>query len=302
MEFEVDADFGLPQYSATGSSSTSGSSTGAASSNGDSSSTTSGSGGLGSSLLGTTSSGGSGGLSSPGVSVSGSGSDYRVSNGSGAPEFPTSRARTKMFWDSSFGSALGMAQALAGRLVAGAMGSDAADAADARLAAMQKAGQVVEVVVAYLTSYEHMGRVRLSCVSGCGCKPQEVDAHHKQHTSVSATTVLPVWPRDDHTNGSESMFGEGSGTVGGIGGSNSGSSSIGGSSSGSTGGSNGVSGSGLSRCVLRVEVLPGTGSGEHKFKVIQVVSRAKQVWVEPPQLPSPQRYGGGSTAGGPVRR
>ena len=40
----------------------------------------------------------------------------------------------------------------------------------------------------FLKSYEHMGKVRLSCHAGCACVPLDVDAHDgKHHHSLSAT-------------------------------------------------------------------------------------------------------------------
>lgn len=35
----------------------------------------------------------------------------------------------------------------------------------------------VSVRLAYLSSYEHMGQAHVSCLSGCTCSPQNVDAH-----------------------------------------------------------------------------------------------------------------------------
>lgn len=89
-----------------------------------------------------------------------------------------------------------------------------------------------EVVVMFLTSWEHMGTARLSCVSGCECPPAVMNGHRGKDTvpedqrafSLSSTLVHHV---------TESP-----------------------------------------RCVLRFEVLPGTDSGQHKFKIITVNVRA----------------------------
>lgn len=35
----------------------------------------------------------------------------------------------------------------------------------------------VSVRLAYLSSYEHMGQAQVSCLSGCSCSSQQVDAH-----------------------------------------------------------------------------------------------------------------------------
>jgi hypothetical protein len=155
------------------------------------------------------------------------------------------RARGRLRLDESpFGHAAGLVGALVGRLAGGAVGGGggggaggggSGDAQDDGGGA-GGAGDVVEVVVAYLTSYEHMGRARLSCASGCACEAREVEAHRSKRVSVSETAVLRVRP---------AAGGRGGGAAA------------------------------LARCVVRAEVLPGTSSGEHKFKVIQVVTRAK---------------------------
>jgi hypothetical protein len=46
--------------------------------------------------------------------------------------------------------------------------------------------QRMNVMLAYLKSYEHMGVARVACRSGCTCDPpeQEVDAHHAIRTST----------------------------------------------------------------------------------------------------------------------
>jgi hypothetical protein len=46
--------------------------------------------------------------------------------------------------------------------------------------------QRMNVMLAYLKSYEHMGVARVVCRSGCTCEPaeQEVDAHHEIKTST----------------------------------------------------------------------------------------------------------------------
>jgi hypothetical protein len=88
----------------------------------------------------------------------------------------------------------------------------------------QKLGSKGQLLVqlTYLTSYEHMGTARASCVEGCSCQEATVDAHDpKEHHSVPRVLHLPVTPS--------------------------------------------------SRCVVQLEVLPESGSGEHKFKLMQAV-------------------------------
>jgi len=43
-----------------------------------------------------------------------------------------------------------------------------------------------------LRSYNHMGVVRATCVSGCSCEPYTLDAHIKQHVSVEHMYELVV--------------------------------------------------------------------------------------------------------------
>jgi hypothetical protein len=171
------------------------------------------------------------------------------------------RAHSHVFVDTTFGAALGLADDVVERL-ASAAAAGAGTGAPAPGGVLPEVpgggspgsslggGQVVELVVAYLTSYEHMGRARLSCVRGCACEAREVDAHHSERTSVSAVAVLPLAPA---AAGAGAAAAEGQyGSIG---------------------------GGGMGRCVLRIEVLPETSSGEFKFKAIQVVARAKEVWA-----------------------
>lgn len=218
-----------------------------------------GRGGAGSSGRSSSSSGGDGeGDGNRSSSSSGGGS----ASGGGGPRggglVVPRRARARLFVDTAYGAAaLGAAEALVSRL---GRGAPAAGPQKRR-----PEGQVVELVVAYLTSYEHMGRARLSCFGGCGCEPLEIDAHHRERTSVSSTAVLPLWQ------------------------------------------AGGTGGGGLARCGLRVEVLRGSSSGESKFKVIQVVTRAREVAPEvaaaaAAEAGAGQDAPGGAVAGGGGRR
>ena len=38
--------------------------------------------------------------------------------------------------------------------------------------------ETVRLTFNYLTSYEHMGRLTMSCADGCSCATQYLDAHH----------------------------------------------------------------------------------------------------------------------------
>jgi hypothetical protein len=87
--------------------------------------------------------------------------------------------------------------------------------------------KAVLVQLTYLTSYEHMGQARASCVEGCACKEALLDALSKdEHHSVPKVLKLP-------TTASR-------------------------------------------RCVVQLEVLLESGSGEHKFKLMQAVVSTNQ--------------------------
>ena len=50
---------------------------------------------------------------------------------------------------------------------------------------MEHADSEVMLAVAYLVSYEHMGRFSIQCVAGCQCAGvHDVSATHTHHTSV----------------------------------------------------------------------------------------------------------------------
>jgi len=48
------------------------------------------------------------------------------------------------------------------------------------------------LAMAYLKSYEHMGRFRLDCVSGCSCEAREVEGHHTEKDSQTYVAQLLV--------------------------------------------------------------------------------------------------------------
>jgi hypothetical protein len=88
-----------------------------------------------------------------------------------------------------------------------------------------------EVVLTFLRSYEHMGKVHISCPGGCACIDTEIDAHHEDKTSISNLFVVPVTQ--------------------------------------------------AKKCRLKIEIIEGTSSGEHKFKVSQVAARMTLPSEEP---------------------
>ena len=112
---------------------------------------------------------------------------------------------------------------------------------------------IAQVVLMLLRSYEHMGRARISCIYGCKC------------SGGSWGHDLPLWGRQVPTSpASGTGFdvdchapSEQHGRV----------------SHGASAVLQGVTQA--SAYVVRVEVLGGSSSGEHKVKVISVTVRAK---------------------------
>jgi hypothetical protein len=49
-----------------------------------------------------------------------------------------------------------------------------------------------EVRVSYTTSYDGWGKARISCVSGCTCQPDVIDASTKEHSSLVVVHRLPA--------------------------------------------------------------------------------------------------------------
>jgi hypothetical protein len=102
-------------------------------------------------------------------------------------------------------------------------------------------------ILGHLISYEHMGVARISCVGECECEATELDAHVQggkfsvfKAKTFSAKRVAPR---------------------------------AGGSSGGGGGGGSGAPPCG---CKIDVTILPRTGSGEHKFKVLSLMTAAKE--------------------------
>lgn len=85
----------------------------------------------------------------------------------------------------------------------------------------------------YLQSYEGMGIVRLTCVAGCACEPQRIDAHHMgdlRNVSVFAQHSFKVTSVTGLQAGTQSQ-------------------------------------SLRHDCELQLRILKRTSSGGHKFKV-----------------------------------
>ena len=57
-------------------------------------------------------------------------------------------------------------------------------------------GRAAFVAVDYLTSYQHMGTFRMSCVRICECEERTVDAHTINGMSIFQNEMLPVSSAD----------------------------------------------------------------------------------------------------------
>jgi len=49
-----------------------------------------------------------------------------------------------------------------------------------------------DVVLAYLRSYEHMGKFSVECTSGCSCDGMKLNGHWNEHKSVTEIEIFPV--------------------------------------------------------------------------------------------------------------
>lgn len=98
---------------------------------------------------------------------------------------------------------------------------------DTSLGGFANLAEGVQVLVAHLKSYEHMGKARISCVAGCTCLPATMDGHTMNHASVTSFASITVSPSP--------------------------------------------------QCMLEVENLFESSSGEFKFKVIGVAVHDKAI-------------------------
>ena len=89
----------------------------------------------------------------------------------------------------------------------------------------------------YLRSYEHMGRVRVSCDGGCSCLATLIDAHDTKD-GVSVTDVRRVVLRAARRGVGEERE---------------------------------AAGRGAGCCSVRLRVAQGSSSGEHKFKLMSLL-------------------------------
>ena len=86
--------------------------------------------------------------------------------------------------------------------------------------------------LSFLTSYEHMGTAKLSCIEFCQCTDTLMDGHERvhRHSVPQMKSIVPQWPESSSTGNSSKR-----------------------------------------PCILQVEVLNKTYSGGHKFKVLQLI-------------------------------
>ena len=90
----------------------------------------------------------------------------------------------------------------------------------------------------FLSSYEHMGQAEVACISGCMCDASVIDGHvpdHKHSIPMLHEFRLFQQHRDSGSGGNQSK-----------------------------------NTAGDSRCIVKVTVLQGSSSGEHKVKVMQL--------------------------------
>jgi len=97
-------------------------------------------------------------------------------------------------------------------------------------------GQSFVVILGHLISYEHMGAVSVRCLGECGCPPDEVDAHVEggKFSVFKAKTI--ALKRVNGTLPAAAAAKPGC------------------------------------NCLLELVILPKSGSGEHKFKVLSLMS------------------------------
>ena len=117
--------------------------------------------------------------------------------------------------------------------------------------AMPLAGDNKTIIVTFLTSYEHMGQAELSCVTGCSCNTTRFDGHALLKQSVPVIHEFTLL-----TSAAEGSLGALMPSL-------------------QQKGVSGVSSS-SSGCVVQIEVLQSSNSGEHKVKVLQL---AIKTWV-----------------------
>jgi len=119
------------------------------------------------------------------------------------------------------------------------------------------------VILGHLISYEHMGKVRISCLNECECSPEELDAHVQggkfsvfkaktialKRARVPAKVSIRLSPRTARGRGATETP-DGTGNRNAMGGNCS--------------------------CVLHLLILPASGSGEHKFKILSLMTAQKE--------------------------
>lgn len=105
-----------------------------------------------------------------------------------------------------------------------------------------QAGEAFVFIVGHLISYEHMGIAKVECLDECECAPQEVDAHVPGGKfSVFKARTFQAKRRQLTTNAESSLPGWFN-----------------------------------CGCKVQLTILPRTGSGEYKFKVLSLMTATKE--------------------------
>ena len=65
---------------------------------------------------------------------------------------------------------------------------------DTSLGGYASVSEGVQVLVAHLKSYEHMGKAKVACVGGCMCMPASMDGHTKTKASITSFAAITVSP------------------------------------------------------------------------------------------------------------
>ena len=107
-----------------------------------------------------------------------------------------------------------------------------------------------------LSSYQHMGRAEVTCISGCRCDNKTIDCHVPNHRHSIPKQLEFHFFQKHHHGQRASDHGNLSG------------------SSGNSSRNSSSSTASSSRCIIQLKVLQESSSGEHKVKVMQLAIKA----------------------------
>ena len=113
------------------------------------------------------------------------------------------------------------------------------------------------ISLTYLISHQHMGQVNMSCIEGCSCYPITINGHSQHHRHSVLWSVDLALQSSTMAAKNHSAMPDGQPP-----------------SPWTTAVSSRPV---VHNCTLKVEVLNATDSGEHKFKVVQLVVKS---WLD----------------------